>query len=808
MRFPPQMAVVAAQIVLIVVLAAACGGSDGSADVATVGPRDVPGMGDTGGGADDAAGADAPRTRDQATGSDVEPETPGESDVARDVPPDLRPDVPPTPCSTDAAAEDCAFLEDGNPCTTPRCEDGVCVLVPDDRFCDDGDPCTVGETCQEGGCVPAGPRDCDDEDPCTVDRCVPGEGCTHDPDPACAACECVADADCDDQEPCTHDWCHVVAPLPCVSTCVREPRGAAADSPACVARACGDDPHCDDGNPCTRDRCLQADAEGFPLPHTARACVYEILEDCAPPAGLACLAPDDCDPAACEPDSPDALCRAPTGSCPTAWCDPVAGCRFVPTEACPFAPECTPFSALADCWDDDLCTGDHCDATSLRCYNSRLPPQESLFPECLGCHVDEDCPPAPTALNGQCARVSCVALAEPNPLDSPLPGYCVGRIDDPLAAPTCEDFDLCTRDSCRPDGGCAHEPIREDCRICSLNIDCDDLDPCTEDRCLFPGNQCENVPIPDCVRCASTADCPADGPCAIRNCELGRCRPILWPPTPAQGPSCREAVCETAADCDDGDAATLEFCADDLEACVHVLDSSAPGYVCAQDRDCYASDPCTRAYCVARRCQPTPVPGCVPQPCESRDDCEDQRGCTLDLCLDGLCFHPRASGSCCDSPADCAGPWHQGPCATPHCGEGGLCQPIAVGTVARCGDECGSDADCRRSCDPATGLCSSFCLPDASCFDWPCAEGYCGPGGRCVWFDGDCSACGGDVDCMDGDPCTADSCDGGRCAHAPLAGCEPVPCGSDAPCDSGDPCVVGLCLSTGCVWFPNPYCAP
>ena len=119
------------------------------------------------------------------------------------------------------------------------------------KACDDQDPCTVGDRCIGGVCEPGDTMlDCDDSNPCTVDRCVPGQGCAHDEDPAQA---------CDDHNPCTAETCDPVAG--CRHDAVA---GACEDGDPCtlddfceggVCKPGAGARDCDDQNPCTDDSC-------------------------------------------------------------------------------------------------------------------------------------------------------------------------------------------------------------------------------------------------------------------------------------------------------------------------------------------------------------------------------------------------------------------------------------------------------------------------------------------------------------------------------------------------------------------------
>ena len=403
--------------------------------------------------------------------------------------------------------------------------------------------------------------------------------------------------------------------------------------------------------------------------------------------------------------------------------------------------------------------------------------------------------------------IACrVPSGPPHPEEDPVLGTCFARRDDDLFPERCEDYDLCTHDVCLAGGGCSHE-LSAACDPCFVDEECDDLDACTLDSCA-PGRwQCSHEPVGDCRACAVDAECAGVDFCSSGRCEEGRCLPIRWFPDPHTGPACGGEGCQS--DCDDGDATTTELCVTGDGACLAFPSTTVPGYRCADDAQCFTrGDPCETRRCVEGSCLYEPIPGCTPQPCARGADCDDGRGCTLDLCLDGECHWPVLGPPCCAAASDCVITDSTAPeCAVSHCDVDERCRRSPLPEPLRCGDHCASDGDCARRCDPETGACASFCVRDASCHDWPCAEGFCGAGGRCVWFDGDCRPCADDTDCVDGRPTTIDRCDGGACVHDPDPDATPVACDATRPCDSPDPCTLGICLpSQGCLWLPNPRC--
>lgn len=105
------------------------------------------------------------------------------------------------------------------------------------------------------------------------------------------------------------------------------------------------------------------------------------------------------------------------------------------------------------------------------------------------------------------------------------------------------------------------------------------------------------------------------------------------------------------------------------------------------------------------------------------------------------------------------------------------------------------DLDCddgnpctANSCDPESVTCESAPVSDGAVCDLVGQPGMC-RAGSCFGLTCD------DVDCDDGNPCTADSCDSVRvvCASAPLA--------NATPCElNGDPavCDAGICTALTC----------
>jgi hypothetical protein len=396
-------------------------------------------------------------------------------------------------CTADAACDD------GNPCTTDRCDaTRGCVHAAAVIPCSDGNPCTVGDHCASGRCISGAPNACDDRNDCTDDSCDVEDGCRNVPNTVpcddgdvctsadvCGggACQPGSPITCNDGNPCTDDDCD-----PALG-CVALPHTRACDDgDRCTADACaggecrpGGPVDCDDGNPCTIDDCESAlGCTHVPGP-VAIPC-----ED-----GNACTILDACVDGRCEGGA--SLACDDGDGCTDDGCDPASGCTAIPNAApCDDGDACTTgdvcrerqctAGAARSCDDDNPCTDETCDPSSGCAYTFN-----GGF-----CDDGNACTAADTCIAGTCE-----------------PGATVG----------CDDGDECTTDSCDPQRGCVHEPR------------CEDGNPCTDDSC---------DPAVGCGHVANTASCD-DGDLCTRGdvCADGECL--------AGAPSCGDGV--LAADC-------------------------------------------------------------------------------------------------------------------------------------------------------------------------------------------------------------------------------------------------------------------
>src|SRR5437667_1641191 len=255
---------------------------------------------------------------------------------------------------------------------------------------------------------------------------------------------------------------------------------------------------CDDGNPCTVDTCL---AEGV-CAHANRADCCTVDQDCADkpcmqkscdrrtnsctylptrpgvPCGGGCQGPQvavlpgkcnergDC----CDADGvcPPKVVACPTDDdvCTDDICDPEAGCvhRTIP------APDCCHNDA--ECDDGNACTTDTCRDAACT--------YDLVSPTCLPCAKDTDC-------GGQCLGRACVGgvCTDVAPFSCTKPGTAC-RLDasgQPFCGCTdsrgCDDGDACNgKEMCVTGTGTC---------VAGTPIDCDDGNLCTIDTCLPQG---------------------------------------------------------------------------------------------------------------------------------------------------------------------------------------------------------------------------------------------------------------------------------------------------------------------------------
>jgi len=419
--------------------------------------------------------------------------------------------------------------------------------------------------------------------------------------------------------------------------------GAPSDVPSeDVALFCATTAVCDDGNSCTIDTCLEPDQ-----------CQHgPVLAKTACNDGDGCTTKDYCADSTCQ--GAPVVCPPDSNACTVAKCEASKGCTQVAIAGpCDDKNPCTKLDACVsgscvggqalDCNDNDTCTDDVCVA-SLGC----------VHPLAAGCNDANSCTADSCTLAAGCAHEDLFEGAACEDGDScTVWDFCSFAAADKLIclggpAPTCDDGNVCTKDSCAAPGGCAHT---------ANNGACDDFDPCTGPDlcagdycigglakiCADDGNACT---VDYCVSMAP-AGMPAGATVAADGCVHQGIAGVCSDGNPCTaGDVCVAAMClpGTENGCDDKNGCTLDACLA-AGACSHTPEGNAEpcddASVCTSADTCDAdtgdcvgiaencsdSDPCTADVCDATL-------GCAHPPL-----CDDGDACTQDLCAAGSCSH-------------------------------------------------------------------------------------------------------------------------------------------------------------------------
>jgi formylglycine-generating enzyme required for sulfatase activity len=408
------------------------------------------------------------------------------------------------------------------------------------------------------------------------------------------------------------------------------------------------------------------------------------------------------------------------------------------------------------------------------------------------------------------------------------PIKCLCALVPKVPGASCDDGNACTLgDACGPDGVCTGV----------AGLACDDGNPCTDDSC---------VPATGCVYAYNKVGCDDGNPCTVDDlCQFGVCVSGAFDSANCQPCDPTDDNCE--AEWGNGD-----LC-DGTLACLNTR--------CVVDPASVPWCPPGSASCFRNKCNPANGK-CEATPIANGEACSDGNPCTQgDRCVDGACAGQVDSGmqQCkCAQDSDCAA-----------FEDGDLCNGalrchqhwcvLDAQTVVACPSD-GDSACVRSTCIPSTGECSLLGLPaGTSCSDGDpctigdsCSQGACQPGalrdcnglgaactagvcdavsGLCVTqpandgatcVSGDLCAtaavCSGgqcltssEVDCQDGDSCTADSCDSvtGQCVFLLVPNGASEKCnGRDDDCDgltdAADPDLQGDEMGVGNI--PLPLC--
>ncbi len=343
----------------------------------------------------------------------------------------------------------------------------------------------------------------------------------------------------------------------------------------------------------------------------------------------------------------------------------------------------------------------------------------------------------------------------------------------------CDDAVACTSDSVCRAGQCVASTLdHASCELVlgSLNA------ACTAARCEADG--CHYA-----VR-AAACDYPGDSECAggQGQCvawgaapmpdhgELGRCAPVVGD------------CCVTHGDCQHLMLAAVAGSGQHPDC----VSASCEGGVCAlttrpAGTACRTNDPCRAWSCTeSGRCTGGLLVEPVPEACQCQDEADcvaraaatlgsaEQAACATATCQDAgalgkVCIYAARTGGACDPAADAC--W-QGRCAADF-----RCLPVA-GAATPPGVPARSPGACEDGNVCTTDVCAGPFVEGADhrgCVNvcpTPDEPRACGDGGQCqALADGGCecsdphAACGAPGDCDDGDGCTAESCDSGRCGH-------------------------------------------
>ncbi len=197
---------------------------------------------------------------------------------------------------------------------------------------------------------------------------------------------------------------------------------------------------------------------------------------------------------------------------------------------------------------------------------------------------------------------------------------------------------------------------------------------------------------------------------------------------------------------------------------------------------------------------------------------EAPAGCTTgaDCPLGQVCVGRTCVPSGCTSDADCP----DGTCVEGRCQPAGACDCLptsaCTATDPACGSGgCSSDDQCQDD-DPCTadtcadGVCAhtpreTCCSDDQGCDDAsPCTVDYCLDGECHNDWLGGAGCCADDAACDDGDPCTTDRCEAGQCRHEPSGAGDC--CDADGDCDDADPCTADTCVGGACLHDDTDRC--
>jgi MYXO-CTERM domain-containing protein len=419
---------------------------------------------------------------------------------------------------------------------------------------------------------------------------------------------------------------------------------------------------CVDGDPCTSDVCDQTGACSNPVGNENGSCSD----------GDACNGAETCQGGSCTKQA-NFSCPTDNNVCHAPSCDAVKGCgqQNLSGNACNDGNVCNgadtcsngvcqPGATIKTCDDGNPCTVDSCDP-KLDCQHVALEAGSSCDNDkdvCNGsgiCDANKQCVPvaAPKCDDGNvctddkcdpvkgCFKVNNAASCSDNNLcttnDKCSGGTCVGG-----AAPTCNDGEECTTDTCDPAVGCVNAAVKpgtlcSDSNACTTTDVCDqkgkcvgsggpsceDNNPCTQNFCdVLNGQACSNPAEKDGITCALDK-CHQNTTCTAGKCGGG-----------------------IAISCDDDNPCTTDTC-DAETGCKHTAD---PKGVCSDGDVCTTGDACVSGVCTGKAMTCSPIDDChVAGTCNTKTgQCDDPRADDDTACDggDGTC----KTGKCVANP--------------------------------------------------------------------------------------------------------------------------------------------------------------
>lgn len=425
------------------------------------------------------------------------------------------------------------------------------------------------------------------------------------------------------------------------------------------------------------------------------------------------------------------------------------------------------------CDDGVPCTADACDEQTAGCIAIALDSNCDDGTFCNGAEICDpvtDCQPglAITCDDGvDCTNDSCDEVADAcafvtDAMQCDDGTFCNGAETCdavlgcvPEADFGCEDFVLCTIDSCDEDAdACVHTP---DDTVCDNTVICDGEELCDEVAGCGPGD-----PV----------DCGDDGiACTIDACNelTGFCETTLDNDACQDGEFCSDVGCIVGDPCDDASTCQDGIACNGDEICA----PGPGGGVCAPGTPVVCDDAiaCTADACVEPgSCEYTPVDGLCNDgnPCDGVEscvvgtgcvdgqdlDCDDGVDCTIDLCVTNFGCNQIPNNIACDDGTFCNGAetcdlfagCQDG--AAVVCGSDGIactddvCNEQLNGCVHTANDDL---CPCGQECSVAIGGCGNDC-------DLALCDGHLYACGDCTDNDTDCDVDDNDSNCFG--PCS------------------------------------------------------